>query len=118
MSTTAEQIAILQAEVATLLNQTIPALQQQIALTSTGADDMWVILCAVLVFLMQGGFAMLEVGAVREKNVTVSLSLLRCSFLLLLTAFRTPSEHPLQECCGCCHRDSALVVAWVWICFW
>jgi hypothetical protein len=77
MSSEAEQITALQAQVAALLNETIPSLQEQIDLTSTAADDMWVILCAVLVFLMQGGFAMLEVGAVREKNVTV------CSFLVL-----------------------------------
>jgi hypothetical protein len=60
-------------------NQTLIHLQNQIDLTTTAADDMWVILCAVLVFLMQGGFAMLEVGAVREKNVTVCFLFILCS---------------------------------------
>jgi prefoldin subunit 5 len=75
MSTPEEQIAALQAQLTALAfqqNETSTALQYQLDLTSTAADDMWVILSAVLVFLMQGGFAMLEVGAVREKNVTVS----------------------------------------------
>ena len=74
MSGLEEQIIALQAQLTALAfqqNETNSALQEQLDLTSTAADDMWVILSAVLVFLMQGGFAMLEVGAVREKNVTV-----------------------------------------------
>jgi len=31
-------------------------------------DTLWVFICAVLVFWMQAGFAMLEVGSVRSKN--------------------------------------------------
>jgi hypothetical protein len=31
-------------------------------------DQFWLVFGAALVFLMQGGFALLEVGAVREKN--------------------------------------------------
>ncbi len=33
-------------------------------------DYVWVLMCAFLVFLMQGGFAMLEAGFCRAKNVT------------------------------------------------
>lgn len=33
-------------------------------------DYVWVLLCAFLVFLMQGGFAMVEAGFCRAKNVT------------------------------------------------
>jgi len=32
------------------------------------SDQMWVLVCAILVFWMQAGFAMLEAGSVRRKN--------------------------------------------------
>jgi Amt family ammonium transporter len=35
---------------------------------ATGLDTVWVLLCAALVFLMEGGFAALEAGFVRSKN--------------------------------------------------
>ncbi len=35
---------------------------------AAGLDTVWVILCAGLVFLMEGGFAALEAGFVRSKN--------------------------------------------------
>lgn len=60
MSTTAEQIAVLQEQVA--------ALQSQLDLTVKGADDMWLLVSATFVFLMQAGFALLEAGSVRSKN--------------------------------------------------
>jgi Amt family ammonium transporter len=35
---------------------------------ATGLDTVWVLLCAALVFLMEGGFAALEAGFIRSKN--------------------------------------------------
>ncbi len=35
---------------------------------AAGIDTVWVLLCAALVFLMEGGFAALEAGFVRSKN--------------------------------------------------
>ncbi|QDZ18871.1 ammonium transporter [Chloropicon primus] len=35
---------------------------------TTVVDHLWLLICAFLVFLMQAGFAMLEVGTVRQKN--------------------------------------------------
>lgn len=42
----------------------------EVSLTSlaAGIDTVWVLLCAALVFLMEGGFAALEAGFVRSKN--------------------------------------------------
>ena len=34
----------------------------------TVVDHLWLLICAFIVFLMQAGFAMLEVGTVRSKN--------------------------------------------------
>jgi len=34
------------------------------------SDTMWVVICAILVFWMQAGFAMLEAGSVRKKNTS------------------------------------------------
>ena len=31
-------------------------------------DTVWVALCAALIFLMEGGFALLEAGFIRAKN--------------------------------------------------
>ena len=36
--------------------------------TSAAIDTVWILLAAVLVFLMQAGFAMLETGLTRAKN--------------------------------------------------
>jgi Amt family ammonium transporter len=33
-----------------------------------GIDTVWVLLCAALVFFMEGGFAALEAGFIRSKN--------------------------------------------------
>ena len=44
------------------------SVQSSVDENSTGADDLWVIVCAIFVFLMQAGFAMLEAGTVRSKN--------------------------------------------------
>ena len=38
------------------------------ATTDEAIDSMWIMLAAMLVFFMQAGFAMLEVGTVRSKN--------------------------------------------------
>jgi Amt family ammonium transporter len=35
---------------------------------ASGIDTIWVLLCAALVFLMEGGFAFLEAGFIRAKN--------------------------------------------------
>jgi Amt family ammonium transporter len=35
---------------------------------AAGIDTVWVLLCAALVFLMEGGFAFLEAGFIRSKN--------------------------------------------------
>ncbi len=35
---------------------------------ATGVDTVWVLLCAALVFFMEGGFAALEAGFIRSKN--------------------------------------------------
>lgn len=42
----------------------------ELSITSlaAGIDTVWVLLCAALVFLMEGGFAALEAGFVRSKN--------------------------------------------------
>jgi len=41
----------------------------QIAATNIAMDTMWLLICAVLVFFMQCGFAMVEAGAVRHGSV-------------------------------------------------
>ena len=50
------------------LDRQLISLQQ----SSTSVDSSWVFRCAVLVFLMQIGFAMLESGVVREQNVVTT----------------------------------------------
>jgi len=52
-----------------LLNQQINDLKDLQEETITASNDMWLILCGVFVFLMQAGFALLEAGSVRQKNV-------------------------------------------------
>jgi Amt family ammonium transporter len=47
---------------------TLEAYQNEVLKTSVGINTMWVIVAAVLVLLMQGGFAMLEIGFSRAKN--------------------------------------------------
>ena len=37
-------------------------------------NEMWIVIAAILVFLMQAGFALLETGLVRAKN-TINISL-------------------------------------------
>eukprot|EP01031_Cornospumella_fuschlensis_P042148 gene42148-51466_t len=50
------------------LQQQVSDLQQQVDLTTQGANDMWLIISATFVFFMQAGFALLEAGSVRSKN--------------------------------------------------
>ena len=38
------------------------------AILQANLDTFWLLMCSVLVFLMQAGFAMLESGSVRQKN--------------------------------------------------
>eukprot|EP00899_Mesostigma_viride_P007403 jgi/Mesvir1/16664/Mv12274-RA.1 len=44
-------------------------LLEKSASVQTDSNVMWVLLCSFLIFFMQGGFAMLSIGAVRAKNV-------------------------------------------------
>ncbi|WP_418791614.1 ammonium transporter [Phosphitispora sp. TUW77] len=43
-------------------------MQINIANLAQGIDTVWVLLCAALVFFMEGGFAALEAGFIRSKN--------------------------------------------------
>jgi len=43
-------------------------LQEQIATIRHETDTLWIMISAFLVFFMQAGFAMLEMGSVRSKN--------------------------------------------------
>jgi Amt family ammonium transporter len=52
------------------LNAQIGALNTAVSDVTTAADEMWLLICAFLVFFMQTGFAMLEGGSVRAKNAT------------------------------------------------
>jgi ammonium transporter, Amt family len=42
---------------------------EKIAATNKAMDTMWLLICAILVFFMQCGFAMVEAGAVRHGSV-------------------------------------------------
>lgn len=46
-----------------------PTTEEQITDIATGLDSAWLMLAAFLVFFMQAGFAMVEAGFVRAKNV-------------------------------------------------
>lgn len=48
--------------------QRLDELEQYVATIASSTDEMWIILCGILVFFMQAGFAMVEVGSVRSKN--------------------------------------------------
>lgn len=50
------------------LNQQLGEVSQLAWNTAYGADVMWLILCATLIFSLQAGFALVEVGTVRTKN--------------------------------------------------
>lgn len=43
-------------------------MEQQLQLLSAGMDTIWVVLAAAMIILMEGGFALLEAGLVRQKN--------------------------------------------------
>lgn len=45
-----------------------PLAAEQIAEINVGIDNMWLIICACLVMIMQPGFALVEVGFTRPKN--------------------------------------------------
>ncbi len=47
---------------------TVQSNAEQIAATQTSINTVWMLVCAFLVFFMQPGFAMLEVGFTRAKN--------------------------------------------------
>ncbi len=46
-----------------------PALAQDAATVQTNLDNVWILLAAVLVIFMQAGFALVEAGMTRAKNV-------------------------------------------------
>lgn len=52
------------------VNTALDTLTAAVAQNGTDMDTFWLIWAAVLVFLMQCGFTMLECGAVRSKNVS------------------------------------------------
>src|SRR5688572_594356 len=47
---------------------TLEAYQKEVLPDSVAINTIWVLVTAVLVLLMQGGFAMLEIGFSRAKN--------------------------------------------------
>mmetsp|Transcript_18672 Transcript_18672/g.58714 ORF Transcript_18672/g.58714 Transcript_18672/m.58714 type:complete len:461 (+) Transcript_18672:173-1555(+) len=47
----------------------VEEVQSEVAAVAAAANAMWVLVCGVLVFTMQAGFAMLCAGSVRAKNV-------------------------------------------------
>eukprot|EP00808_Paulinella_micropora_P011201 g16444.t1 len=64
MATATEQELLARLEA---MEKRVEASEAQLAMD---LDNLWVILCAVLVFWMQAGFGMLEAGSVRAKNVS------------------------------------------------
>eukprot|EP00899_Mesostigma_viride_P015607 jgi/Mesvir1/24047/Mv10781-RA.1 len=52
----------------TTLEANVARLQQQIEETEKALDHAWLLICGCLVFMMQAGFSLLEVGGVRAKN--------------------------------------------------
>ena len=43
-------------------------MEQQVSSLITGMDTIWIVLTAAMILLMEGGFALLEAGFVRQKN--------------------------------------------------
>jgi Amt family ammonium transporter len=54
---------------------------------ATGADVLFLLLGAILVFAMHGGFAFLEVGTVRHKNQVNALCKILVDFALSTVAY-------------------------------
>lgn len=50
------------------LQATADSLSTTIDDNASGADDMWILICAIFVFFMQAGYALLEAGSVRSIN--------------------------------------------------
>jgi Amt family ammonium transporter len=55
--------------------------------TSAGSDLFFVLMGAILVFAMHGGFAFLEVGTVRHKNQVNALVIIIVYFAILTTSY-------------------------------
>ena len=65
-----ERLAFLESSISTTnLTASERTIVQDMARTSNALDTAWVLVCGMLVFLMQLGFAMLESGSVREHSV-------------------------------------------------
>jgi len=47
---------------------TVDELQAELDVLNGETDTLWIMISAFLVFFMQAGFAMLEMGTVRSKN--------------------------------------------------
>lgn len=60
--------AFAQEEVVLTMEEQVSALVQTVAAYSDSFDMIWLVLAAALVFFMQAGFAMVEVGLTRAKN--------------------------------------------------
>jgi Amt family ammonium transporter len=50
------------------MNQEITKISEQVSQIVIGLDTIWVVLTAAMILLMEGGFALLEAGFVRQKN--------------------------------------------------
>ena len=65
---TQQQIADLQNQINTITNN-VNSLTEDLNGVAYGENVMWILICATLIFFMQAGFAMVEAGSVRSKNV-------------------------------------------------
>ncbi|MDH3755569.1 MAG: ammonium transporter, partial [Acidimicrobiia bacterium] len=54
---------------ATILVLATPAMAQDGAEVQVVLDNIWVFIAGILVFLMQAGFALVEAGLTRAKNI-------------------------------------------------
>jgi ammonium transporter, Amt family len=64
-----------------------PSTEEQLASLKVGMDTMWVMVAAMLVFLMNAGFAMLEAGFCRQKNTVNVLAKKLIVFALSTIAY-------------------------------
>jgi Amt family ammonium transporter len=58
-----------------MADPTLPDLAKQIADTQTAINFVWVLFCAFLVMFMQAGFALVETGLTRAKNVAHTMGM-------------------------------------------
>ncbi len=53
---------------AAFAQEAVPTIEEAVGEATIGMDTMWLMVAAILVFLMQAGFALLEAGSIRSKN--------------------------------------------------